>query len=117
MQRGSKLKYDVAYIFEEECPIPKHWVLTVRKCECGQTLFWDGTDWHCMKETCPLHNSHEGEFNVSEKSIVKICDMMKTETPLSIASKLGINLSTVVKVIKYYVEKDVFRVLREHDIM
>ena len=41
--------------------IPRDWVLTVRKCECGQTLYWDkkGKEWHCMRESCPLYKSHK----------------------------------------------------------
>ena len=95
--------YDDVFNIADES-IPRSWVLTVRKCSCGQTLFWDkkGQEWHCMKESCPNYKSHLTDFGVTEKTINFIRKHMKTLTAFQIASKLGISVVTVTKVIKYY---------------
>ncbi|NBK25329.1 MAG: hypothetical protein EOM68_25320 [Spirochaetia bacterium] len=93
-------------IFDDD-RIPESWVLTVRKCECGQTLYYDRKKktWHCMKASCPLYKSHVKKKQIPQEKLDRILELGEVLTIKEIAGRLKLS------------EKDVFRVLREHDIM
>ena len=53
------MKLDTIFnlIDEDDFTIPRSWVLTVRVCECGTTMFYDRANgvWHCLNDKCPLY--------------------------------------------------------------
>ena len=93
-------------IFDDD-RIPKSWVLTVRKCECGQTLYYDRKKetWHCMKASCPLYKSHEKKKRIPQKKLDRILELGEALTIKEIAGRLKLS------------EKDVFRILRENGVL
>jgi phage antirepressor YoqD-like protein len=58
-----------------------------------------------MKASCPLHKSHEKKKRIPQKKLDRILELGEVLTIKEIAGRLKLS------------EKDVFRVLREHDIM
>jgi hypothetical protein len=96
---------DIYQIYDES--IPRSWVLTVRKCECGQTLYWDKRNktWHCMKETCPLHKSHVKKYHLSREKENRIIELGEVLTVKEISYRLKVP------------QREVMRVLRENDIL
>lgn len=97
---------DDTYNLRDE-PIPPTWVLTVRKCTCGQTLYWDKEEgeWHCMKSTCPEYKSHVKKKVIPQFKIDKVIEFGEILTIKDIAGRLKLS------------EKDVFRILRENGIL
>ena len=53
------MKMDTTFhlIDEADFTIPRSWVLTVRVCECGTTMFYDRITgvWHCLNDKCSLY--------------------------------------------------------------
>ncbi len=90
-----------------DTPIPTAWVLTVRKCSCGQTLYWDKekSEWHCMKESCPEYKSHVKKRVIPQFKIDKVIAFGNVLTVKEIAGRLKLN------------ERDVFKILRENGIL
>lgn len=88
-------------------PIPKSWVLTVRKCECGQTLYWDKEekDWHCMKASCLLHKSHVKQRQIPREKVERVLELGEVLTIGEIASRLKLP------------QREVMKILRENDIV
>jgi phage antirepressor YoqD-like protein len=58
-----------------------------------------------MKASCPLHKSHEKKKQIPQEKLDRILELGEVLTIKEIAGRLKLS------------EKDVFRVLREHDIM
>lgn len=82
--------------------IPRDWVLTVRKCECGQTLYWDkkGKEWHCMRESCPLYKSHKKRKEISIDKIEEVLALADVLTIGEIAFKVHMSPRQVIQIIR-----------------
>lgn len=100
------MNLDTMYMIADE-PIPSSWVLTVRKCTCGQTLFFDREKktWHCMKTSCPNYKSHIQKVDLPKHKVDKILAFGDTLTIKQISDRVKVP------------EKDVFNVLREHGVL
>lgn len=87
--------------------IPRDWVLTVRKCECGQTLYWDKKKktWHCLKPSCPLHKTHVKQYHLPQQKIDRILELGEVLTIKEISYRLKVP------------QKEVMKILRENDVL
>lgn len=101
------MKMDNTYNLVDRFPIPSTWVLTVRKCECGQMLYWDTEkgEWHCMKESCKLYKTHLKERIIPPEKIERVLELGEILTIKEICGRLKMT------------ERDVFKILRDNDIL
>lgn len=91
---------DIYNIWDEG--LPKHWVLTVRKCSCGQTLWWDNRTktFHCTRASCPYYKSHLKERNISEEIRNKIIEFGEFLTIPDISKRLKVPISDIITVLE-----------------
>lgn len=82
--------------------IPVHWVLTVRKCDCGQTMYWDGRSesFHCMRPTCPLHKTHIKEIKETKDNIKRIRILCTHYSPEDVALRYRLPLEQIKRIIE-----------------
>ncbi len=75
--RGLDDTYHV--VGDESWVTPSYWVLTVRKCDCGYTLWWNKKKktWHCLNEGCALHKTHVVEKVFSDRVKVRVRNLRK----------------------------------------
>lgn len=99
MGRGLDDTYHI--VSNDEWVIPKSWVLTVRKCSCGQTLWWNkcAKTWHCLKDSCTEYKSHVKKSTVSEDTIRKIIDLSKVLTIHEIADRVRLSQKVVYRIL------------------
>ena len=101
------MKIDNIYMVMEDQVIPRHWVLTVKRCECGQMLYWDTKkhEWHCLKPSCKLYKSHLEKRVIPQVKVDRVLELGEVLTIKEIAGRVKLS------------EKDVCRILRENNIL
>ena len=101
------MKMETMYILADNYPIPPTWVLTVRKCECGQMLYWDREKgmWHCMKESCPNYKSHVVKKVIPPDKVDRVIELGEVLTIKEICGRTKLP------------ERDVCKILRDNGIL
>lgn len=82
--------------------VPTHWVLSVRKCSCGQTMYYNNREetFHCMKPTCPLNKTHIKDISETRENIRKIRELRKYNSVLEISQNFKIPIEQVRRILK-----------------